>query len=165
MLKCQQWLVSMTRDVMGRWCVQMTLFSSLVLSLKVLRSAEVTLPSGVGVQVTSDNMTQVVGAPLPDGVTVQSHNSVVDGGLVNYTLTLAIERASLLGSNPVICDARTVSPLTDEKSCPIATDPGPPESLSQNVSANTETSAVVQWGSPAMTGGSGVTISEYSSDC
>ena len=41
----------------------------------------------------------------------------------------------------------------------ICTDPpGPPESL---VSANTETSAVVQWGSPAITGGSGATISEY----
>ncbi|CAI8017197.1 hypothetical protein GBAR_LOCUS10484, partial [Geodia barretti] len=50
----------------------------------------------------------------------------------------------------------------DEASCPIATDPpGPPESLSQVVSANTETSAVVQWRSPAMTGGTGVTISEY----
>ena len=66
-------------------------------------------------------MTEVYGAPLPDGVTVQSHDAVVDGGLVNYTLTLAIERASLLGGNPVICDARTVSPLTDEASCPIAT--------------------------------------------
>ena len=39
--------------------------------------------------------------------------------------------------------------------------PGPPESLSQNVSANTETSAVVQWRSPTMTGGSGVNIREY----
>ncbi|CAI8037258.1 hypothetical protein GBAR_LOCUS20823, partial [Geodia barretti] len=124
--------------------------------------AQVTLPSGVGVQVTSANMTELVGATsLPDGVTVQSHNAIVDGGLVNYTLTLAIERASLLGGNPIICDARTVSPLTDEASCPIATDPGQPESLSQNISANTETSAVVQWGSPAMTGGNGVTISEY----
>ena len=85
-------------------------------------AARVTLPSGVGVQVTSTNMTEVVGATtLPNGVTVQSHNAVVDGGLANYTLTLAIERASLLNVNPVACDARTVSPLTDEKSCPIAT--------------------------------------------
>ena len=84
-------------------------------------AARVTLPSGEGVQVTSANMTEQVGAtPLPDGVTVQSNDSVVDGGLVNYTLTLAIERASLLGGNPIICDARTVSPLTDEASCPIA---------------------------------------------
>ena len=85
--------------------------------------ASVTLPSGVVVQVTSGNMVQVVGATsLPDGVTVPSHNAIVDGdGLVDYTLTLAIERASLLDGNATICDARTVSPLTDEASCPIAT--------------------------------------------
>ena len=39
--------------------------------------------------------------------------------------------------------------------------PGPPEGLSQDASANTETSAVVEWRSPATTGGSGITISEY----
>ena len=84
--------------------------------------AEVTLPSGERVQVSSaTNMTDVVGGPLPDGVTVQSHNAVIEGGLVNYTLTLAIERASLLGGNLTICDARTVSPLTNNASCPIAT--------------------------------------------
>ena len=33
--------------------------------------------------------------------------------------------------------------------------------LSQVVSANTETSAVVQWRSPATTGGNGVPISDY----
>ena len=79
--------------------------------------AEVTLPSGVAVQVSSGNMKQVFGT-LPDGVTVQSRNAIVDGGLVNYTLTLAIERASLLSGNPIICDDRA---LTDEASCPIAT--------------------------------------------
>ena len=83
--------------------------------------AEVTLPSGVAVQVTIGNTTVVVGAALPEGVTVQSNDSVVVGGLANYTLTLAIQRASLLGGNPVICDAKTVSPSTDEASCPIAT--------------------------------------------
>ena len=82
--------------------------------------AEVTLPSGEGVQVTSSNMIEAIGAPLPDGVMVSSHNAIVDT-LANYTLTLAIERASLLGGNPVICDTRTLSPLTDEASCPIAT--------------------------------------------
>ena len=82
--------------------------------------ASVTLPSGERVDVTNDNMTEEVGGTLPDGVTVQSHSAIVDGGLVNYTLTLAINRASLLGGNPVICDARTVSVPTDEKSCPIA---------------------------------------------
>ena len=84
-------------------------------------AARVTLPSGEGVQVTSANMTEEVGGTLPDGVTVQSLNAVEDGGPVNYTLTLAINRASLLGGNPVICDARTLSVSTDEKSCPIAT--------------------------------------------
>ena len=85
-------------------------------------AARVTLPSGERVQVTGTNMIEVVGAtPLPDGVTVQSHNAIVGGGLVNYTLTLAIKRASLLGGNPTICTAISVSPLTDEASCPIAT--------------------------------------------
>ena len=87
-------------------------------------AARVTLPSGVAVQVTITNMTEVVGATsLPDGVTVQSNDSVVDSNtnLVNYTLTLAIQRASVLGGNPVICDALTVSVSTDEASCPIAT--------------------------------------------
>ena len=85
-------------------------------------AATVILPSGEGVQVTITNTTEVVGATsLPDGVTVQSHNAVVDGLLVNYRLTLAINRATLLGGNPVICDARTLSVSTDEKSCPIAT--------------------------------------------
>ena len=85
-------------------------------------AARVTLPSGERVQVTSTNTTEVVGATsLPDGVTVQSHDAVVDGGLANYTITLAIDRASLLGGNPTICTAITVSPLTDEASCPIAT--------------------------------------------
>ena len=84
--------------------------------------AEVTLPSGVGVQVTIGNTTQEVGAtPLPDGVMVQSHGAVEDGGPVNYTLTLAIDRASLLDGNPIICSARTVPVSTDDKSCPIAT--------------------------------------------
>ena len=83
--------------------------------------AEVTLPSGERIQITSGNTTVVVGAALPDGVTVQSNDSVVDGGLANYILTLAINRALLLGGNPVVCDALTVSPLTDEASCPIAT--------------------------------------------
>ena len=81
--------------------------------------AQVTLPSGEGVQVTSTNMVQV-GAALPDGVMVVSHNAVHGGGSVNYILTLAIERASLLGGNPIICDPLIVS-MKDEASCPIAT--------------------------------------------
>ena len=83
-------------------------------------AARVILPSGVGVQVTSSNMTEEVGGSLPDGVTVVSYNAIVDG-LASYALTLAIERASLFGGNPVICDARTLPVSTDEASCPIAT--------------------------------------------
>ena len=82
-------------------------------------AARVTLPSGEAVQVTSMNTTEVVG-DLPDGVTVQSHNPVIEGGLINYTLTLAINRASLLSGNPIICDSLTVS-INDEASCPVAT--------------------------------------------
>ena len=81
--------------------------------------AGVTLASGEGVQLSS--MNAVVANSLPDGVTVQSHNAVVDGVLVNYTLTLAIERASLLGGNATICDTIILSQLPDEASCPIAT--------------------------------------------
>ena len=84
-------------------------------------AARVILPSGEGVLLTITNMTQVIGATsLPDGVTEQSHNAIGDGP-VNYTLALAIERASLLGGDPVICDAATAPALTDEASCPIAT--------------------------------------------
>ena len=44
----------------------------------------------------------------------------------------------------------------------INTDPpDPPMRLSQDVSASTETSAVVQWESPILTGGSGVSITGY----
>ena len=83
-------------------------------------AARLTLPSRERVQVTSTNMTEVVGAtPLPDGVTVQSHNAIVDT-LANYTLILAINRASLLGGNPVICGTALHLILT-EASCPVVT--------------------------------------------
>ena len=102
-------------------CSNDPLLFTCTVTRSTVSAARVTLPSRVGVQVTSTTMVELVGAPLPDGVTVVSHNAIVDGGLVNYTLTLAIERASLLGGNPIICDDRALSPLTDEASCPIAT--------------------------------------------
>ena len=44
----------------------------------------------------------------------------------------------------------------------LTTDPpGPPVNLGQNESANTESSAVVQWQSPEETGGRGISISSY----
>ena len=87
-------------------------------------SARVTLPTGVSVVVTNTNMTEIVGAAsLPDGVDIQLSSGMTDGGSGNYRITLAIERASLLGGNDVSCVALTVSPLTppDLESCPLAT--------------------------------------------
>ena len=86
-------------------------------------SARVTLPSGVSVAVTNTNMTEVFGAAsLPDGVDIQSYSGMAEGGSGNYRITLAIERASLLGGNNVTCEATTVSPTPpDVKSCPLAT--------------------------------------------
>ena len=87
-------------------------------------SARVTLPSGVSVGVTNTNMTEVISsddgvASLPDGVDIQSYSG--DGGSGNYRITLAIERASLLGGNDVSCVAVTLSPTQDLESCPLAT--------------------------------------------
>ena len=80
-------------------------------------SATVKLPSEPAVAVTSMNMTN---GPLPDGVTISSHN-VVGSGPVNYSLTLSIERADILDDMAVICDAQSVPAVTDEATCPIAT--------------------------------------------
>ena len=142
-------------------------------------SARATLPSEVGVDVNSANMTTDLGASLPDGVTIQSYSGMAGGmaGMNNYRITLAIARASLLGGNNVTCTA-TTAPTTppDLESCPLATgttvmtrahlyiisvDPDAPEGLSRNQSANTENSAEVGWMSPASAGGGGITISEY----
>ena len=87
-------------------------------------SARVTLPSGVSVGVTNTNMTEVVssgGRGLPDGVDIQSYSGMAEGGSGNYRITLAIERASLLGGNNVTCVAVILSPTPDLKSCPLAT--------------------------------------------
>ena len=90
-------------------------------------SARVTLPSGVSVGVTSTNMTELVSsgggaASLPDGVDIQMYSGMAEGGLANYRITLAIERASLLGGNDVSCVALTLSPTPpDLESCPLAT--------------------------------------------
>ena len=71
--------------------------------------------------VTSGNMIEVINGPLPDGVTISSHNAVVNGTMIDYSLTLSIEIADILAGMAVICDARTVSPMTDEAACPVAT--------------------------------------------
>ena len=80
----------------------------------------VTLPSGQFVIILSSNMTSFGGGSLPGGVRVVSHDARVDGGVVDYTLTLAIDRASILSGNSVICADGVVVPQTYEASCPVA---------------------------------------------
>ena len=67
-----------------------------------------------------ENMTEVINGPLPDGVTISSHNAV-GSGPVNYSLTLSIERADILAGMAVICDTRSIPVMTDEAACPVAT--------------------------------------------
>ena len=81
--------------------------------------ASVTLPSGEIVIILSRNRISG-GEGLPGGVTVVAHDARVDGGTANYTLTLAIERASILTGNSVICADGAVVPQTDEASCSVA---------------------------------------------
>ena len=82
--------------------------------------ARVRLPSGVLIISSTSNTTSLEGS-LPDGVTVQSNEAVLDGGVVNYSLTLAIERASILTGSAVICEDGALSPKTDQAMCPVGT--------------------------------------------
>ena len=81
--------------------------------------ALINLPSGVEVALRSDN-TVVVEPNLPDGITVQFHNVAVNNG-VDYILSLAIERASLLNGGMIQCSDSSLTPVIDEASCPVAT--------------------------------------------
>ena len=87
--------------------------------------ARVRLPFGQVVNIDSDNITSVGGGGLPEGVTVQSHDARIDGGVVDYMLTLAIERASILNGSAIICEDGALSPETDHATCPIATGMAP----------------------------------------
>ena len=82
--------------------------------------ASVTLPSGEIVIILSSNRISGGEGGLPDGVRVVSHDATVDSGIRNYTLTLAIDRASILNGNSVICADGAVVPQTDEASCSVA---------------------------------------------
>ena len=82
--------------------------------------ATVRLSSGHFVDIRSDNMTSLGGESLPVGVTVVSHDARVDGLVVDYTLTLAIDRASILNGSNVVCADGAVVPQTDEASCLVA---------------------------------------------
>ena len=79
----------------------------------------VRLPSEERVNILSDNTTSFGGGDLPDGVRVHSYNAM-GGGLVDYTLTLEIDRASILNDNNVVCSDGPSGPETDEASCPVA---------------------------------------------
>ena len=79
--------------------------------------ARVRLSSGEVVNINGDNTT-LGGDTLPTGVAIQSHDAV-GTGLANYSLTLAIERASILTGNAVICVDGGLSPETDQAMCPV----------------------------------------------
>ena len=81
--------------------------------------ATVTLPSGERVLIASDNTTSGEEG-LPNGVRVHSQDARVDGGTANYTLTLGIDRASILNGS-VTCADGGLSPQTAQASCPVAT--------------------------------------------
>ena len=81
--------------------------------------ATVTLPSGQFVVIFDINMTSLGGGNLPVGVRVHSYNAV-GGGLVDYTLTLAIDRASILNGSNVMCADGVTGPPIAEASCPVA---------------------------------------------
>ena len=83
--------------------------------------ATVVLPSGQFVFILSDNITSLGEDGLPDGVRVVSHGARVGGGVANYTLTLVIDRASILNGNSVTCADGGLSPQTAQASCPVAT--------------------------------------------
>ena len=82
--------------------------------------ASVRLPSGQFVFILSSNITSLGEDGLPDGVTVVSQDARVGGGVANYTLTLAINRASVL-TGSVTCADGGLSPQTAQASCPVAT--------------------------------------------
>ena len=75
--------------------------------------ASVRLPSGQFVDIHFDNSTSSGGGNLPDGVRlVVSRDATVGGRVANYTLILAIERASILNGNGVTCADGAVVPQT-----------------------------------------------------
>ena len=82
--------------------------------------SSVRLPSGQFVAILSSNITSVGEGGLPDGVRVVSQDATVDSGIRNYTLTLAIDRASILNGSNVMCADGVTGPPIAEASCPVA---------------------------------------------
>ena len=80
--------------------------------------ATVRLSSGEIVAILSSNRTSG-GGDLPVGVTVHSYNAVGDGPR-DYTLLLAIDRASILNGSNVVCADGATGPPIAEASCLVA---------------------------------------------
>ena len=70
-----------------------------------LDTATVRLSSGQRVNIDNMNMISSGEGGLPAGVTIQCHDVTEDDSPLNYTLSLAFVRASLL-TGSVICDAQ-----------------------------------------------------------
>ena len=81
--------------------------------------ATVILPSEEVVAIFSTNITISGEEGLPDGVRVHSYNAVGDGPR-DYTLLLAIDRASILNGSNVMCADGATGPPIAEASCPVA---------------------------------------------
>ena len=96
----------------GRVCPNDPLLFTCTVTGSTATLASVILPSGQSVFIRSDNTVSFGGGTLPDGVRVHSHDARVGGGVANYTLTLAIDRASVLNGNSVICAGGGFSPQT-----------------------------------------------------
>ena len=101
-------------------CPDTPLFFTCTVTGSMASLATIRLPSGQVVNIHSDSTTSLGGGGLPEGVTIQSHAAEIDG-LANYSLTLAIERASILTGSAIICEDGAFSPETDQAMCPVAT--------------------------------------------
>ena len=99
-------------------CPNDTLLFTCAVTGSSVDRAIVTLPSGEEVAIRDDNTT-IGEEDLPDGVTVYDHSAVMNSGVTDYTLVLAIDSASLLNDSMIECSSLTS--LTDEAACPVAT--------------------------------------------
>ena len=109
----------------GMVCPNDPLLFTCTVSNSPISEATLRLSSGHEVDILADGSIIVTSGGLPDGVAVQSFDAAVDGGLVNYTVMLIFETASLLlNAGVIVCDPRTFQPLKDEATCPVATGTG-----------------------------------------
>ena len=108
----------------GMVCPNDPLLYTCTVSNSPISEATLRLSSGHEVDILSDGSIAVTAGGLPDGLAVQFFNAAVDGGLVNYTVMLLIETASLLNDGVIVCDPRTFQLLKDEATCPVATGTG-----------------------------------------